>query len=106
MMICTFDFDIHDKYVSFKWSPRLTKETSNYTLRADPSHSVFGYISFKFEILQQILTLSSFMVTFDIVTNKDCEIFTLSEMTKHGIRGYYVSVLQKLTGYRRIPCQE
>ena len=22
------------------------------------------------------------------------------------IRGYYVSVLQKLTGYRRIPCQE
>ena len=23
-----------------------------------------------------------------------------------GIRGYYVNVLQKLTGYRRIPCQE
>ena len=24
----------------------------NMTLRADPSHSVFGYISFKFEILR------------------------------------------------------
>ena len=32
-----------------------------------------------------ILTLWSFIVTFDIVTNKDFEIFTLSEMTEHGI---------------------
>ena len=24
----------------------------------------------------------------------------------HVFRGYYVSVLQKLTGYRQIPCQE
>ena len=27
----------------------------------------------------------SFIVTFDIVTNKDFEIFQLSEMTEHGI---------------------
>ena len=56
-----------------------------YCLRADPSHSVFGYISFKFEKLHEILTLWSFIVTFDIVTNKDFEIFTLSEMTEHGM---------------------
>ena len=54
-------------------------------LRADPSHSVFGYISFKFEILHYIWTLWSFIVTFDIVTNKDFEIFQLSEMTEHGV---------------------
>ena len=30
-------------------------------------------------------TLWTFIVTFDIVTNKDFEIFQLSEMTEHGI---------------------
>ena len=49
----------------------------------DPMHSVFGYISL-FEILHKIWTLWSFIVTFDIVTNKDFEIFQLSEMTEHG----------------------
>ena len=31
---------------------------------------------------------------------------TLTRLVRWSIRGYYVSVLQKRTGYRRIPCQE